>query len=316
MTRRAQTKKPLISVLMPVYNGMETGLPRAIKNILGQTYENVQLLIVDDCSTDHSADLINSFQDERIVYVKRDKRVGRADITELISLADGEFLTSLGHDDFYQPNAFNVILSHFSEDPSLEVVFGRIHPVDERGHIMQMERDHSVIFESPIRNSSEVFPWMFSYFAMSAFAMIRKETLQKKLDDSYTRHGARRFTDYDLCFRLALCAKIKVINKFLLFSTEREGAYHKVDSEELSREAFRVISHYRRVLPIERIYPSILEAECPADLQRVKSDCYLQLARYMMNMPARTHINLDLVESDLERSLEMDASHCARAMAW
>jgi len=59
----------LISVLMPVYNGQQY-LTEAIESILNQTYEHFELLLLDDGSSDNSAEIIKGFNDSRIVYIK------------------------------------------------------------------------------------------------------------------------------------------------------------------------------------------------------------------------------------------------------
>ena len=58
-------KNYLVSVIMPVYN-VEKYLKEAIDSILNQTYENIELIIIDDCSTDGSKDIIKSYNDSRI----------------------------------------------------------------------------------------------------------------------------------------------------------------------------------------------------------------------------------------------------------
>ena len=64
---------PLVTVLMSIYNG-EKYLAEAIKSVLNQTLTDFELLIVDDCSTDKSCDIINSFNDIRIRLVKNEKK--------------------------------------------------------------------------------------------------------------------------------------------------------------------------------------------------------------------------------------------------
>ena len=65
---------PLISVVVPVYN-MEKYLSRCLDSILRQTYENLEIIVVDDCSTDQSAKLIEQYmeQDERIKQITHEK---------------------------------------------------------------------------------------------------------------------------------------------------------------------------------------------------------------------------------------------------
>ena len=67
--------EPLISVLLPVYNGKDF-LYQSIKSVINQSYENIELLIVDDASTDESLELIYSFNDNRIRLIRNKKNIG------------------------------------------------------------------------------------------------------------------------------------------------------------------------------------------------------------------------------------------------
>lgn len=66
---------PLVSVIMPVYNS-EKYLNEAIQSILNQTYENIELIIIDDCSTDFSKEIIKNINSEKINLIKNEKNMG------------------------------------------------------------------------------------------------------------------------------------------------------------------------------------------------------------------------------------------------
>ena len=66
---------PLISVLMPAYNA-EKYIKEAIESILNQTFSNFEFIIIDDGSIDATEEIIKSFKDSRIVYIKNEKNLG------------------------------------------------------------------------------------------------------------------------------------------------------------------------------------------------------------------------------------------------
>ena len=66
---------PLVSVVLPVYNREDT-IARAINSVLNQSYTNVELIIVDDCSTDHSLRVAHEFQDDRVNVIALQQNVG------------------------------------------------------------------------------------------------------------------------------------------------------------------------------------------------------------------------------------------------
>ena len=84
--------KPKISVLLPAYNH-EKYLKETIESVLNQTFQNFELLISDDCSTDSSAQIIKGFMDEKIkkVFFEENRGTVRA-LNHLLSIAMGEYI--------------------------------------------------------------------------------------------------------------------------------------------------------------------------------------------------------------------------------
>lgn len=97
------TKKPLISVLMPAYNS-ELYIAEAIKSILDQSYQNIELIIFDDGSTDGTRKVIQSIDDPRIIKMLSDQNYGvvRAR-NDMIDRAAGEYIALMDADDIADP---------------------------------------------------------------------------------------------------------------------------------------------------------------------------------------------------------------------
>lgn len=95
--------KPLVSVVMPVYNG-EKYLKESIESILNQTYKNIEFIIIDDCSTDSSFKIIQNFKDVRIKYLKNKKNSGQsASRNNGMNLAKGKYIAIMDADDVSYP---------------------------------------------------------------------------------------------------------------------------------------------------------------------------------------------------------------------
>ncbi|GAB4027776.1 glycosyltransferase family 2 protein [Spirosoma gilvum] len=114
---------PLVSVIMPVYNA-ERFVAEALTSILNQGIEAIEVICVDDGSTDRSAEIIQSF-DSRVRYVYQENRGPAAARNKAFSFVRGEFVTFLDNDDLFPVYKLNHQLDQFDEDPSLEVVFGK-----------------------------------------------------------------------------------------------------------------------------------------------------------------------------------------------
>ena len=90
---------PLVTVLIPVYNG-EKFLAEAIDSVLNQTFSDFELLIVNDCSTDKSRNIINSYQDKRIRLINNEKNIGQTkSMNRGLKLAKGKYIARLDQDD-------------------------------------------------------------------------------------------------------------------------------------------------------------------------------------------------------------------------
>ena len=93
----------LVSIIMPSWN-TEKFIAESIRSVINQTYTNWELIIVDDCSTDHTDDVVASFRDNRIRYYHNQKNSGAA-LTRNKALreARGEWIAFLDSDDLWMP---------------------------------------------------------------------------------------------------------------------------------------------------------------------------------------------------------------------
>jgi len=95
---------PVFSIILPTYDRAHL-LPRAIRSALNQTFRDFELLIVDDGSPDNTAEVVGSFEDERIVCLQQEVRGGVSAATNVgIRRARGEYIAFLGSDDEYLPD--------------------------------------------------------------------------------------------------------------------------------------------------------------------------------------------------------------------
>ncbi len=105
-----KSPNPKVSIVLPTYNGA-LYLAQAIDGCLNQTYQNIELIIVDDCSTDETPDIVRSYHDPRIRYVrnKTNQRLPRS-LNVGFALATGEYLPWTSDDNYYEPQAIEVML--------------------------------------------------------------------------------------------------------------------------------------------------------------------------------------------------------------
>lgn len=107
--------KDLVSVIMPSYN-TAAYIGASIRSVLAQTYENWELLIVDDCSTDQTDAMVASFSDPRIRYLKNERNSGAAvSRNRALREARGEWIAFLDSDDLWAPEKLEKQLAFMRE---------------------------------------------------------------------------------------------------------------------------------------------------------------------------------------------------------
>ncbi len=134
----ADTARPGISILMPVYNTPRPWLVRAIESVRDQVYPNWELCIADDASTEpHVGETLRDYaaRDARIKFVQRDTNGHiSAASNSALALATGEFCALLDHDDELPQHALAEIVYALEAQPDLEFIYTDEDKIDESGH--------------------------------------------------------------------------------------------------------------------------------------------------------------------------------------
>ncbi|MBK7430445.1 MAG: glycosyltransferase family 2 protein [Bacteroidetes bacterium] len=114
-------KVPVVSVIMPVYN---TGkyLAAAIASVLGQTFSDFELIILNDGSTDDSETVVKNFTDPRIIYLKNERNLGLiATLNTALSQCKGEFIARMDGDDICHSERLAAQLRFLNAHPEISV---------------------------------------------------------------------------------------------------------------------------------------------------------------------------------------------------
>lgn len=115
---------PLISIIIPVYNA-QSYLAEAIESVLAQTYRMIEVIVVDDGSTDRSGHVARSYGMPVRYTFQANNGTGAAR-NRGVELAQGEFLAFLDQDDLWVKDKLRRQIAAFRHDPALDVVFGRV----------------------------------------------------------------------------------------------------------------------------------------------------------------------------------------------
>ena len=128
--------RPKISVLMPVYNGVQF-LDRSIKSILSQTFYNFEYIIINDGSTDGSLKIINSYKDSRIKIINYSKNMGITfALNNGLNIAKGDYIARQDQDDISLPNRFMLQIEYL-ENNDIDLVDTNFIFIDENDKYLQ-----------------------------------------------------------------------------------------------------------------------------------------------------------------------------------
>ena len=179
---------PKVSVLMPVYNA-EKYLKEAIESILNQTFQDFEFLIIDDCSTDRSRDIIREYSDKRIKLLCNSSNIGvAATLNKGIKAAKGELIARMDADDISAKERIEKQVKYMEENQECILCGGNIQYINEKG-----KRGRKIKF--PQEYESIKFVLFFENAFAHPTVMFRKEQFIK---NNYFYDQNQKAEDYGL----------------------------------------------------------------------------------------------------------------------
>lgn len=225
---------PRISVLLPVYNA-EKFLPEAIESVLGQSYDDFELIAIDDGSNDNSLEILERYSetDNRIRIISRENRGLTPTLNEGIELAIGEYIARMDADDICIPERFAVQLAFLDAHPEICAVGGQVILIDEEGRELtpfSLPHNHADIDKSHLSGpGSEI---------CHPAAMIRTKVLEHLGGYNEANETAQ---DFDLWLRMAEVGQLANVDQIVLYYRQhlQSVGYAKRNKQRLT--AWRAI---------------------------------------------------------------------------
>lgn len=126
-------KSGLVSIIMPSFNTADY-IKDSIESVLNQTYSNWELIIVDDCSTDNTEKIVNSFADSRVVFLKNESNMGAAiSRNKALRYAKGQWVAFLDSDDLWMPEKLEKQIN-FMNDNQYSFSYTAYEEIDDIGN--------------------------------------------------------------------------------------------------------------------------------------------------------------------------------------
>jgi len=244
---------PQVSVVVKAYNHAAY-VRETIQSILDQSFQDYEIVVTDDASTDGTADVVRQFSDPRIhLNVLETNRGISIAMNETIARAHGEFIAILNSDDFALPGRLEKQVAYLKQHPEVAAVFGLPRIVDETGQPTPGFFDFTLPFSLP--NLSRQTLLRFFFFNCNLLcaptAMIRRTV--------YDRVGAydprlTNLQDFDMWVRVCIEHEIHIMREevtaFRILAGNRNMSSPRRDSVlRYHFEYSQILRRYRAMLP-------------------------------------------------------------------
>lgn len=205
-----------ISVIMPSYNH-EKYLKQAIDSVLKQTYENFELIILDDCSTDNSDKIIKSYKDKRIKKYFNETNNGAVNtLNQLIDLTSGEYIALLNSDDYWSEDKLEKQLNYLENNTNVGACFTWADFINESGKkIYDSTTTPISLFQQKNRKRSE---WLRCFFDNGNCLCHPSVMIRRKIYDELGKYKNiyRQLPDFEFWIRLIKEYEIHIIEENLV----------------------------------------------------------------------------------------------------
>jgi glycosyltransferase involved in cell wall biosynthesis len=254
-----KTNKPLVSIILPVFNAQDF-LSEAIESIISQTYKNIELIIVDDSSTDDSYSIAANYKNKYpdLITLLRSKRhlnkEGEASSNIGLNYAKGKYIARMDADDISCPTRIEKQVKFLESHPNIFLVASNAHIIDREGNMIGEKIETS--------KSQEIYKEYLSFRPTTVNPIINPSTMCHAYDKD------KKKFKYDIKYPAAndYYTLIKLIcNDYRFYNIQEKLIYYRVHGRNNTltriKEKCMLISRIRLEMAIKYNYrPAILDS--------------------------------------------------------
>lgn len=229
-----------VSVIIPTYN-RENLIERSIRSVLNQTYKNLEVIVVDDGSTDHTREIVESIKDQRIIYHKQENGGAAKARNTGVSLATADYIAFHDSDDVWREDKLIKQMSFLKQNPEYGMVYSNFffHRLDGSGY--SIPKDVKPIGEL----SGDIFFTVLINNTVGAPTMVMKKELFEEIGGFDTT--LKCLEDWDFTIRFAENYYVGYLDEDLM------DAYQQIDGVSANgKEYFSIrcdmICRYKDIL--------------------------------------------------------------------
>lgn len=217
--------RPKVSVVMAVYNG-EKYLREAVDSILGQTFTDFEFIVVDDSSTDRSAEIVGAYADPRVILVRNERNLGLTlSLNRGLDLARGEYVARMDCDDISLSERLARQVAFMDANPEVGACSTWALDIDQAGKVIGKR-------ETLVGEQLDNFYWRTSLIHPAA--MFRFDRTAGPRYDPAMRYSQ----DYDLWLRIGAAGKLSNLPEHLLLYRVHGGSVTAANADRQARSAY------------------------------------------------------------------------------
>jgi glycosyltransferase involved in cell wall biosynthesis len=239
---------PLVCICLPTYNAEKT-VAETLQSIVGQTYKNLIIQVVDNASTDRTLDIVRKFSDPRIEIYQGSTNVGgEGNFNRCIELAKGDYTAIYHADDIYEPTMVACQVAEFEAGPDVGAVFSEAKLINESNKpIGSVTRPASLKRKSHHYEFIEIFRAILRHgnFLICPSAMVRTSIYR----DEIKRFRSELFgsgADGDVWLRILQRHSISILpDQLIRYRISPSQGSHTINRLRTKRaDFFRVVDYY------------------------------------------------------------------------
>ena len=209
-----------VSVIIPAYNH-EKYIGASIESVLEQTFGDLELIIINDGSTDNTEREILKYDDSRIIYLSQENRGAHNTINKGIDMAKGEYISILNSDDVYHPDRLALCLEYLKAHKDTWVMMTQVEGITGDGTSVTNQKTPQIVawldWYKDALKLYETRDFLLSAFAKNILVTTSNYFMTKAVFQKIGGFIALRYThDWDMLLRLAQFCEIHLMREILL----------------------------------------------------------------------------------------------------
>lgn len=224
-----------VSVVLTCYNGSRW-INEAIESVLAQTYEDFELVIIDDGSADNSKEIAAAhLSDERVRYIYQENRGFSAALNRGIKESSGGLIGFIGQDDLWMPNKLELQVKYLSEHRKVDLVYSGYYSIDSEGRTLDLT---DVKKPNPSLKNDVVKQLFLNNFIGFETALVKRKCFDEV---GFFDEHLLGLSDHDMWLRIAGSHNIGYLDLHLVKKREHEFRLSIVKAEVVSRDEFQIV---------------------------------------------------------------------------